>query len=222
MVAYDLSSGDQKWKWTDDGSAYASPDLLTVGGTKMIVALTAKRIVGIGATDGKLLWEAAFAPAGRAYNAATPIVDGQTVICAGSGRGTKALKVEKSGDGFAAKELWSNPENAVQFNTPVLKSGQIYGLSQKGDLFCLDAKEGKTLWTAPLGGKDFGSIVDAGSIMLALTSQGELTVFEPSDKEFKKLANYKVADTTTYAYPIAAAARLYVKDKDALTLWSIE
>jgi len=222
MVAYDLTNGEQKWKWAEDGSAYASPDLLTVGGTKMIVALTSKRIVGIGVADGKLLWEAAFAPQGRAYNAATPIVDSQTVICAGSGRGTKALKVEKSSDGFAAKELWSNPENAVQFNSPVLKNGQIYGLSQKGDLFCLDAQAGKTLWTAPLGGKDFGSIVDAGSVLLALTSQGDLTVFEPSDKEYKKIASYKVADAATFAYPVPSATRLYVKDKEALTLWAVE
>ena len=60
IVAYDLTSGDQKWKWTDDGTAYASPALLTVEGTKMLVTLTAKKIVGIGVTDGKLLWEAAF------------------------------------------------------------------------------------------------------------------------------------------------------------------
>ena len=25
IVAYDLATGDQKWKWTDDGTAYASP-----------------------------------------------------------------------------------------------------------------------------------------------------------------------------------------------------
>src|SRR5262249_42598273 len=25
IVAYDLAKGDEKWKWTDDGTAYASP-----------------------------------------------------------------------------------------------------------------------------------------------------------------------------------------------------
>ena len=80
IVAYDLATGDQKWKWAGDGTAYASPVLLTVEGTKMLVALTTKRIVGIGVTDGKLLWEAPFLSQGRAYNAATPIVEGQTVI----------------------------------------------------------------------------------------------------------------------------------------------
>ena len=221
IVAYDLATGDQKWKWTGDGTAYASPVPLSVGGTKMIVTLTAKKIVGIAVTDGKLLWEQPFAGQRMAYNAATPIVDGQTVIYAGSGRGTKAVKIEKTGDGFAAKELWSNPDNGVQFNTPVLKGGQVYGVSQNGAVFCLDAKDGKTLWTTTLGGRGFASIVDAGSVLLALTPQGDLVVFEPSDKEYKKLASYKVG-SDTYAYPIPAGKGVYAKDKEAVTLWAVE
>ena len=222
IVAYDLTGGNQKWKWTGDGTAYASPVILTVDGTKMVVTLTTQKIVGLGVADGKLLWEAPFAVRGMAYNAATPIVDGQTVIYTGSGRGTKAVKVEKTGDGFAAKELWSNPDNGVQFNTPVLKGGQLYGVSQKGVIFCLDAQSGKTLWTTDLGGRGFGSIVDAGSALLALTPKGELIVFEPSDKEYKKLSSYKVTDTETYAYPVAAGKGLFVKEKDSLSLWSAD
>jgi outer membrane protein assembly factor BamB len=222
IVAYDLATGDQKWKWTGDGTAYASPSLLTVEGTKMLVTLTAKKIVGLGVADGKLLWEAPFPVQGMSYNAATPIVEGQTVIYAGAGRGTKAVKIEKTADAFTAKEIWSNPDNAVQFNSPVLKGGQIYGLSQKSVIFCLDAKDGKTLWTTELSGRGFGSIVDAGSVLLALTPKGELAVFEPSDKEDKKLASYKVADTETYAYPVAAGKGLFVKEKDSLTLWNVE
>ncbi len=221
-VAYDLASGDQKWKWTGDGTAYASPVILTVDGAKMVVTLTAKKIVGLGVADGKLLWEAPFPVQGMNYNAATPIVDGQTVIYAGAGRGTKAVKIEKTADGFAAKEIWSNPENGVQFDSPVLKGGQIYGVSQKGVLFCLDAQSGKTLWTTELGGRGFASVVDAGSALLALTPKGDLTVFEPSDKEFKKLNGYKVAETETYAYPVPAGKGLLVKDKDAVAFWAVD
>ncbi len=222
VVAFDLSNGDVKWEWTDDGTAYASPVLMTVEGTQMVVALTSKRIVGLQVTDGKLVWESPFAPQGRAYNAATPIINGSMVIFAGSGRGAKAVKIEKAGDGFSVKELWSNPDNAVQFNTPILKNGRIYGLSQKGDLFCLDAQAGKTLWTSPLGGRDFGSIIDAGSVLLALTAQGELTVFEPSDSALKKQVNYKVSDTATYAHPIISSHRIFIKDQDSIALWTTE
>ncbi|HEY9173645.1 MAG TPA: PQQ-binding-like beta-propeller repeat protein, partial [Verrucomicrobiae bacterium] len=150
VVAYDLATGSEKWKWAGDAPGYASPVLLTVAGTKMVIAETDKRIVGLGVSDGKLLWETPFVVQGRGYNASTPIVDGDTLIYCGSGRGATAVKIEKSGDTFAAKELWKNPDNSVQFNTPVLKGGFLFGLSANNDLFCVNAQDGNTVWTAPL------------------------------------------------------------------------
>ena len=61
------------------------------------------------------------------------------------------MKLEKAGDKLAAKDLWSNPDNSVRFNTPVLRDGLVYGLSDRNDLFCIDVKTGKTLWAAPVG-----------------------------------------------------------------------
>jgi len=223
IVAYDIATGSQKWKWTGDGPAYASPVLMTVEGAKMVITQTEKNIVAIAVADGKLLWQAPFAPQGMAYNAATPIVDSQTIFYAGQGRGTKAVKIEKQGDAFVAKELWSNPENAVQFNSPVLKNGLLFGLSQRGNFFCINAQTGQTAWTDPTGGRGgFGSLIDAGSVILALTSKSLLVVFEPNDKEYKELAGFKVADNQTYAYPVVAGNRVFVKDQDSVTLWTIE
>ena len=223
VVAYDLAKGDEKWKWTDEGPGYASPVLMSVDGVKMVVTLTAKSVAGLGVADGKLLWRAPFMPQGMNYNAATPIIDGQTVFYCGSGRGTKAVKIEKEGDSFTAKELWSNPDNAVQFDTPVLKGGLLFGLSQRGNFFCLNAQTGKTAWTDSTGGRgQFGSVVDAGSVLLGLTSKSTLVAFEPSDKEYTELANIKVADKQTYAYPVLAGNRLFIKDQDSLTLWTID
>ena len=81
---------------------------------------------------------------GRAYNACTPVVDGPIILCSGVGRGTKAFKIEKQGDTAAAKEVWSNSENAVQFNTPVLKNGALFGFSSGNDFFCISEQDGKT------------------------------------------------------------------------------
>lgn len=245
IVAYDLATGDQKWKWTGDAPAYASPVLMTVGDDKLVVAMTDRKIVAIHAADGKLAWETPFTVEGmRGYNAATPIVDGQTLIYTGSGRGVKAVKIEKSGENFAAKELWSNAEKSVQFNTPVLKDGLLYGLTQGNEIFCLNAKNGQTAWTAPVtppsaggqaepaggggrggrGGRGggYGSVVDAGSVLLALTPAQELIVFQPGEKAYSEQARIKVAETQTHAYPIAAGNRLFIKDKDALILWTID
>jgi outer membrane protein assembly factor BamB len=261
IVAYDLATGDQKWKWTGDGTAYASPVLLTVNGNKLIIAETEGKIVAVNAADGKLAWQTPFR---TRYNAAGPIVDGQTLVYVGDNNlpGVTDVKIEKEGDGFVSKELWSNKETTVQFNTPVVKDGLVFGLSQGNQFFCMNAQNGKTLWTAPAGqapgarpaaggapqgqgglqggpqrgqggrggrggggrlggGGGYGSIVDAGSVLLALTPSSRLIVFEPSDKEFKQLASYKIADSQTYAYPVVAGNRIYVKDQDSVILWTI-
>jgi outer membrane protein assembly factor BamB len=156
IVAYDLVTGDQKWKWDGDRPAYASPVLLNAGGTKQIVTLTANNIVGLSAANGQLAWQAPFVPQRRAYNAATPIVDGATVIYIGSGRGAKAVKIVKQGDAYAAQELWSNSDTSVQFNTPVLKDGLLFGLSQDGEFFCINAEDGQTAWTKATGPRRCG------------------------------------------------------------------
>jgi len=223
ILAFDLATGNPKWKWTGDGPAYASPVLATVDGTKQIVVQTEKNVVGVAAADGKLLWQVASQPQGRFYNAATPIVDGQTVIYTGQGKGTKAVKIEKQGDGFAAKELWSNADLGTGFNTPVLKDGMLFGLSDKGNLFGMNAKTGQAAWTDPTRrGGNFAAILDAGSCLLALPSNSELIAFKPGDKQYEELARIKVADTPTYAHPVIAGNRIFVRDQDALALWMIE
>ncbi|MHB1422291.1 MAG: PQQ-like beta-propeller repeat protein [Gemmataceae bacterium] len=223
IVAYDIATGAEKWKWTGDGSAYASPELVTVEGVKMLVAEMDKSIVGVRAADGKLLWQTPFAVSGRGYNASTPMVDKQTLLYSGSNRGTTAVKLEKQGDGLVAKDLWKNAEISIQFNTPVNYDNLIFGLSDKDQLFCLNASDGTTAWTAPLkGSRGYGSIVAAGPVLFALNPSAQLVVFEPSDKGFKQLASYKVASGDTYAYPVVAGNRVYIKDKDSITLWTIE
>jgi outer membrane protein assembly factor BamB len=253
LVAYDLATGDEKWKRAGESPGYASPVLMTVGGTKLIVAETEQAIVAVTAADGKVVWQAPFAVQGMGYNASTPVVDGETILYGGSGRGEKAVKLEKQGDGFAAKELWSNKDNSVIFNTPVLKNGLLVGLTQGNQFFAVNAQTGQTAWTAPGpqgggggapgkgggfgkggagqkggggmrgGGRGgYGSIVDAGPVLLALTPSMQLIVFQPGDKEFKQLASYKVADSDTYAYPVVSGNRVFIKDQDSLTLWTID
>lgn len=224
IIAYDLNTGDEKWRWAGEGPDYASPVLLTVDDTKQIVTLTEKSIVGVDAADGKLLWQLPFATVRRSYNAATPIVDGQTVIFIGASRGARAVTIEKQGDGFAAKELWSNEEVDVQFNTPVLKDGMLFGLTSKNNLFCLNAQTGQTAWidSNQTGSRGFGAILDVGPALLVLPNNSELVAFKPSDKEYTELARFKVADTPTYTHPVVAGNRIYVKDAETLAMWVIK
>jgi outer membrane protein assembly factor BamB len=224
IAAYDLATGSEKWKWTGEGPSYASPIIMEAGGMKLVIAQTDKSLMALNAADGKVAWQMPFAGKGMGgYNMATPIVDGQNLIFCGSGRGTTAVKFEKAGDTMTAKELWKNTDLSPQFNSPVLKNGLLFGLTQRGSFVCVNAQNGQTLWTDPTGNRGgFGSIVDAGPVLFALTPRSQLIVFEPSDKAYTEVASIKVANKQTYAYPVLAGNRLYVEDQDSLTLWTFE
>ena len=67
------------------------------------------------------------------------------------------------------------------------------------------------------GGGGYGSIVDAGSVLVALTPAMQLVVFAPGEA-YKELARIKVADSPTYAYPILAGKRVFIKDQNSVAL----
>jgi len=221
VVAYKLATGAEAWKWAGDPPAYASPVLMTVEGAKMVVVMTERNAVGLDVTDGRLLFKEPF-QAARYGNTVTPIVDGATLILSGQGTGTVAAAVEKTADGFALKEEWKSAQAPHMYNSPSLVEGRIYGIAASRKLYCIDAKFGKTLWVDSKVRGDCGCVLDAGSCLLALSSDSNLLAFKPDEKAYAELARYKVADTPTWTVPIVAGKRLYVKDKDSVILWTLE
>ncbi|MHC4742980.1 MAG: outer membrane protein assembly factor BamB family protein [Planctomycetota bacterium] len=264
VAVYDLAGGDQKWKWSSPGASHSSPSVMTVAGTKTVVVMTAKNVVGINVANGTLLWEMPFDP-GRSRQCTTPIIDGQTVICCGGqGRGMKAVKIKKQGDKFVLEELWTYTDNYVEYNTPVLKNGLLFAFSNRGSFFCVDAKTGQTAWTQPsasarledltggvarapavfasqrgggmrggrggmrggrrggMGGGGFGSVVDAGKVLIGLNSSAKLVVFQPAKDAYKELASYKVSEGQTYAYPVVSGKRIFIRDQETVAMWAIE
>ncbi len=222
VIAFDMKSGKQKWICPCDAPSYASPLIMQVKGKKQIVVLTAKNLVGIDPAKGKLLWQFAVPTENRFYNAASPVINEETVIITGQGQGTKAVKIEKKGDGYVAGELWKNNELGTKWNTPVLKDGFLYGVSDGRKLFCMNAATGKTAWIDTRLHNDFGSIVDAGSLIIALPQTSNLVVFKPDQTSYSEVALIKVADTPTYSYPILAGNKLVIKDKESLAMMTVK
>jgi outer membrane protein assembly factor BamB len=222
IMAYDLVFGEDQWRWFGDGPTYSSPVLMTVDGVEQLVVQTEKNLVGIAVADGKLLWKIETPNERRYYSSATPIVDGQTVYYTGQGTGSRAVKIKKEGDSFVTEELWCNEQLGTSFNTPVLKNGMLFGLSDGSNFYCMNAQNGQTAWKDTNKIERFGSIIDAGSCLLALSPQSQLIVLEPNDKEYKELASYKVADSQIHAYPVVAGNRIFIKDRDSVMLWTIE
>ena len=119
---------------------------MNVAGTKTLVAITDKSVVGIILADGKPAWQIPFTARGVTDCSVSPIVDGDTLFYSGSGRGMHAVKVAKPDGAFTTTELWTETEVSPQFNTPVLKDGFLYGLSSRSTFFCVNARTGALAW----------------------------------------------------------------------------
>lgn len=249
IAAYELASGNEKWKLHTEGTSYGSPAALSLSGQTVVIAETDQSILAIDAVSGKQLWDTPFAGTERDYNAVTPIFSGEALIIAGANRGFRLVSLERANDQVTARDLWKNADNSVIYNTPVLKDGFLYGLSAQDVLFCLDTKSGTTKWSGPLvegapvpapsptkgkgrgpGGRGrggfgsrpgYGSIVDAGSVLFTLSPAGTLGVIGADSEKLVRIAKYKVAEGQTYAYPIVTESHIYIKDGQTVTKYAL-
>ena len=222
VIAYDLNSGNEKWKWSGEGPSYSSPSVMTVEGKKLLIVITEKNIMALGLEDGKQLWQIATPVQQRYYNCVSPYIDGQTIYLTGQGTGMKAIKVEKSGNDYITKELWNNPEVGAKWNTPVLKDGFLYGFTDQKRIYCINAATGQTAWIDNAVTSDFSTIVDCGSVLIGLTSTDNLVVLKPDGKAYSEVVKYKVSDTPIYSYPVIAGDKIYIKDAENLMLFKID
>jgi outer membrane protein assembly factor BamB len=218
IFAFDLASGESKWKWDGDAPASSSPVVMTVNGTKQLVTFSAKSLLALDLSNGKLLWQVPFEA--KQGNNTTPVIYGETVYYTGQGKGMFALKIESHGAGFTATPLWTNSTLGARFTTPVLKDGLLYGYVR--GFSCADAKTGETLWADDTGRGMSAAIVDAGPVLVASTVDSNLIVFKPGGKGYSELAKIKVADTETWATPVLAGKRIFVRDHGSVTCWSLD
>jgi len=222
IIAFDLASGKIVWKYEGDGPSYASPDIMTFDNVNQVVMQTDKSLLGLSADDGKVLWQIATPPERRFYNSSSPLIDGQKIFYTGQGLGSRAVKIMKKGNDYSVDELWKNPDLGTNYNTPVLKEGFLFGLSNIGYLYCMNATNGETAWADTTRHRNFGSIIDAGSVMLALSSTSNLVVYKPVTDSYSEIKLIKVAETPVYAHPVISGNKMYIKDEESLIMYSIK
>jgi len=222
VVALNLATGSEKWKWEGDGPSYASPSLMTSGKDKNVVVQTEKSLMALSLADGKLLWQVPTPVQQRFYNCTSPYINGDIIYYTGQGSGTKAIQVMKQGDKYVTKELWSNPEIGAKWNTPVLKDGFLYGFTDQRRIYCINASTGKTAWYDTAVNSDFATIVDCGPVIIGLPSTGNLIIMKPDPKAYTEVAKYKVAETPVYAFPVISGNAIYVKESENLLMYTLE
>ncbi len=223
LMALDTATGETRWSLGDDGPAYASPIVVELAGRRQIVTQTDRRIIGVDAGNGELLWKIPFATEWD-QNTVTPVAGGGRLILAGYNLPTRALELAAGEGRVTAKQVWSNPDLPLYMSSPVLAGGRLYGLSDKrsGQLFALDAATGSTVSTSRGRGGENAALVLAGDHLFVLNERAELIVLDTRASDLTPVARYEVADSATWAHPLVTARGLVIKDATGLALLAFE
>ena len=213
LAAFDKTSGKLAWKALDDPAGYSSPVATTLAGVRQIVFCTARRLVGVGPDDGRLLWEFPW-QTNHDANIATPICRGDYVfISSGYGRGCGLVKVEAAGGGLRALRVYEHTRMSNHFATSVLYGEHLYGFHE-ALLTCLDFRTGQVAWRER--GFEKGSLLVADGHLIVLGEQGKLAVAPASPAGYKEKASVQVSKLRCWVVPTLANGRLYVRDEQQI------
>lgn len=223
LVALDAATGNEKWAWTGDGPGYASPIVVEIAGKRQIVTQSRQNIIGIWADNGALLWKIPF-DTEYVQNIVTPVVYNDLLIFSGINKGVFAVRVGWRDNKWATDTVWHNKEVSMYMNSPVVSGNLLFGMSHKnkGQFFCLDMANGKTLWTGdPRQGENAAMLI-AGNTIFSLTNDADLIVTSATNKAATALKKYKVANSPTWAHPAISGKRILIKDENSLALLSLD
>jgi outer membrane protein assembly factor BamB len=221
LTAYDATTGASRWTWKADGPAYASPVLASFAGTRQLITQTQGHVVGLSAQDGTLLWQIPFTTA-YDQNIVTPVIVEGMLIYGGINKPTTAVSISRTGGKWATEQVWQNADLPMYMSSPVHAKGYLYGLTHRnrGQFFCLDAKTGKTMWTTRGREGDNASLLTAGDLLLATTTEGVFIVARQNPAAFEVVKRYTVAESPVWAHAAPAGRGVVIKDADSLTYWT--
>jgi outer membrane protein assembly factor BamB len=217
IVCLDKRTGEVRWTSQSDPAGYGGPVIGSPGGVKQVLAFTVQGAIGLRYEDGALLWRVPVKTSfGR--HVASPLVLDDLVIVGSHQAGTMALKITRDGDGARAETAWLEKRIAINFSSPVLIGGHLYGLGPAGMMFCADARTGTELWSTEIsrgGNNAQAQFVVVQDKILALTDAGELFLVAADPKQARILGRLKVA-ASTWCNPAYVDGRLFLRDESDL------
>ena len=215
------------------GAAYASAIAIDFEGQRQYVQLAAKTLVGIAASDGKVLWRYD-KPANRfGINCSTPVYHDSYVFAASAyGAGGGLVKLNKSANGeITAEEIWFTKDMENHHGGMIVVDGALYGANGGnggGYLICLDFETGNVLWNERDPKKRRvrkGSVAMANGRIYYRTEEGTMLLIEPNRKEYIERGRFEQPDRTrqpAWTHPVIASGKLYVRDQDALFCYNVK
>jgi outer membrane protein assembly factor BamB len=152
LVAFDKTTGRERWKSLDDRAQYSSPIVVDQAGKRVLVYWSGDNVVGVNPQTGEEYWKQPMKPVQMPIGAATPVSDGSRVYVSSFYDGSLMLGLRE--DKPSAEEIWRKRGRDEQhtdalhcmISTPVLDGDYIYGVDSYGELRCLNAKTGERIW----------------------------------------------------------------------------
>jgi outer membrane protein assembly factor BamB len=222
VAAYNKMTGAPVWKALNDEASYTSPMLVTLGGVRQILVVTATRVVGLTPDNGRLLWEYPWSTF-NGINVAQPILfthNGRDRIfmSASYGHGAAVFELARSGDRFQAQTVWENERMKNKFTSSVLRDGHIYGLDES-ILASVNAETGEQNWKG--GRYGYGQLVLAGNHLVVLTEDGEVVLVNATPARHEEIARFPAIEGKTWNHPVIADGKLLVRNIQEMAAFDI-
>lgn len=225
-----LRKADGRSVWASpvgDPAAYSSIIEVSIGQGKQVrqyVQLTEKGLIGVNASDGKLLWRYGRRGNGHA-KVTTTVWFGQTVFTAtGYGSGSGALvRIEQTAEGFSPQELYSTKGMKSHLGGMILLDGYLYGCNDPSILTCLKYETGQVMWTDRSSGRC--SLLYADSVLYCRSEKGPVSLVEATAEGFRLKGRFNQPDRSnkqSWPHPVIANGRLFLRDQDVLLCYDVQ
>jgi outer membrane protein assembly factor BamB len=187
LFALDKRTGDIVYVANPGGrpydTAYASPIIATIGGTRLLIAgLGDGAVHAIKPQTGQKVWS--YVASKRAINTGA-VVRGNSVIISHGDENPEGneLGLMASIDGALTGDIktaqWAFKGTEFGYSPPVLDGNRIYQIDNSSRLTAVDAATGKQLWTLPLGTSQKAPPVFADGKIYVGTDSGEFFIVRP-------------------------------------------
>ena len=228
VACFSLQSGEKLWQSEDikEKAHYSSIIAVDHFGKRQYIQLTESKVFGLDA-DGKLLWQHNFS--GRVAVIPTPIYkDGQVYVTAGYGAG--CLLVNVTGDNKVEK-IYDNKVMKNHHGGVVLLGDYLYGHSDDNGVICQNFSTGELVWSDKKKNGSKGSVAYADGMLYCLTEgDGECSLVEATEKEFREVSKFKLDPQTTqrnpqgriWTHPVISNGCLFLRDQDVICCYKIK
>jgi len=228
LAAFDQRSGKLSWKVSRNykvpvecDHSYATPVVIDQDGKETIVVWGAEHLTAHDAENGKELWSCAgFNPEEKRnwVQVASFVLDGDIAIIP-YGRGARLAGIRLGGKGDVSKtnRLWTKENIGSFVPSPSLHDGKVYVVRDGGEIVCVEAKTGETVWKDRFPkhrAKFYASPTIAGSRLYVPREDGVLLVADISDG-FKLLSENEMGERLI-ASPVPIGNRLLIRGEEHL------